>query len=72
MAESHDPESIPEVLVGHAKLCFEQKDYQKAEALLLRAERSDLAVKYYKVGFTQLLLFFFVHKCVRGCKLNPV
>uniref|UniRef100_A0A3Q2XZS2 Intraflagellar transport protein 172 homolog n=1 Tax=Hippocampus comes TaxID=109280 RepID=A0A3Q2XZS2_HIPCM len=48
VAESHDPESIPEVLVGHAKLCFEQKDYQKAEALLLRAERSDLAVKYYK------------------------
>ncbi|XP_061900790.1 intraflagellar transport protein 172 homolog isoform X2 [Entelurus aequoreus] len=48
VAESHDPESIPEVLVGHAKFCFEQKDYQKAEALLLRAERSDLAVKYYK------------------------
>nr|XP_057921402.1 intraflagellar transport protein 172 homolog [Doryrhamphus excisus] len=48
VAESHDPESVPEVLVGHAKFCFEQKDYQKAEALLLRAERSDLAVKYYK------------------------
>ncbi|XP_061559670.1 LOW QUALITY PROTEIN: intraflagellar transport protein 172 homolog [Phycodurus eques] len=48
VAESHDPDSVPEVLVGHAKFCFEQKDYQKAEALLLRAERSDLAVKYYK------------------------
>ncbi|XP_077366599.1 intraflagellar transport protein 172 homolog [Festucalex cinctus] len=48
VAESHDPESVPEVLVGHAKFCFEQKDYQKAEALLLRAEKSDLAVKYYK------------------------
>ncbi|XP_077566022.1 intraflagellar transport protein 172 homolog [Stigmatopora nigra] len=48
VAEIHDLDSVTEVLVGHAKFCFEQKDFQKAEALLLRAERSDLAVKYYK------------------------
>ncbi|KAM9840528.1 intraflagellar transport protein 172 homolog [Aulostomus maculatus] len=48
VAESHDPESVSEVLVGQAKFCFEQKDYQKAEAFLLRAQRPDLAVKYYK------------------------
>ncbi|XP_042245769.1 intraflagellar transport protein 172 homolog [Thunnus maccoyii] len=48
VAESHDPESVSEVLVGQAKFCFEQKDFQKAEAFLLRAQRPDLAVKYYK------------------------
>lgn len=49
VAESHDPESVSEVLVDQAKFYFEQKDYQKAEALLLRAQRPNLAVKYYKV-----------------------
>lgn len=49
VAESHDPESVSEVLVGQAKFCFEQKDFQKAEAFLLRAQRPDLAVTFYKV-----------------------
>ena len=49
VAEGHDPESVSEVLVGQAKFCFEQKDFQKAEAFLLRAQRPELAVKYYKV-----------------------
>ncbi|XP_056150499.1 intraflagellar transport protein 172 homolog [Lampris incognitus] len=48
VAECHDPGSMCEVLVGQAKFCFEQKDFQKAEALLLRAQRPELAVKYYK------------------------
>uniref|UniRef100_A0A3Q0QW63 Intraflagellar transport 172 n=1 Tax=Amphilophus citrinellus TaxID=61819 RepID=A0A3Q0QW63_AMPCI len=48
VAEAHDPESMSEVLVGQAKFCFEQKDFQKAEAFLLRAQRPELAVKYYK------------------------
>ncbi|MEQ2208630.1 hypothetical protein XENOCAPTIV_009408, partial [Xenoophorus captivus] len=48
VAESHDPESVSEVLVGQAKFCFEQKDFQKAEAFLLRAQRPELAVKFYK------------------------
>lgn len=49
VAEGHDPESVSEVLVGQAKFCFELKDFQKAEAFLLRAQRPELAVKYYKV-----------------------
>lgn len=49
VAEGHDPESVSEVLVGQAKFCFEQKDFQKAEAFLLRAQRPEMAVKYYKV-----------------------
>ncbi|XP_038160069.1 intraflagellar transport protein 172 homolog [Cyprinodon tularosa] len=48
VAESHDPESVSEVLVDQAKFCFEQKDFQKAEAFLLRAQRPELAVKLYK------------------------
>uniref|UniRef100_A0A4W6DEM9 Intraflagellar transport protein 172 homolog n=1 Tax=Lates calcarifer TaxID=8187 RepID=A0A4W6DEM9_LATCA len=48
VAEGHDPESVSEVLAGQAKFCFEQKDFQKAEAFLLRAQRPELAVKYYK------------------------
>ncbi|KAJ3607079.1 hypothetical protein NHX12_026594 [Muraenolepis orangiensis] len=48
VAEGHDPDSVEEVLVGQAKFCFDQKDFQKAEAFLLRAQRPELAVKYYK------------------------
>uniref|UniRef100_A0A3Q1C4I4 Uncharacterized protein n=1 Tax=Amphiprion ocellaris TaxID=80972 RepID=A0A3Q1C4I4_AMPOC len=48
VAEGHDPESVSEVLVGQAKFCFEQKDFQKSEAFLLRAQRPELAIKYYK------------------------
>ncbi|XP_058470061.1 intraflagellar transport protein 172 homolog [Solea solea] len=48
VAEGYDPESVSEVLVGQAKFCFEEKDFQKAEAFLLRAQRPELAVKYYK------------------------
>ncbi|KAG7460913.1 hypothetical protein MATL_G00203920 [Megalops atlanticus] len=48
VAEAHEPDSVPDVLVGQAKFCFDQKDYQKAEAFLLRAQRPELAIKYYK------------------------
>ncbi|XP_076872854.1 intraflagellar transport protein 172 homolog [Brachyhypopomus gauderio] len=48
VAEAHDPDSVADVLVGQAKLCFEQKDFQKAEAFLLRAQRPELAIKYYR------------------------
>ena len=50
MAEAHDPDSVAEVLVGQATFCCEQKDFQKAEAFLLRAQRPELAVKFYKVN----------------------
>ncbi|XP_027896583.1 intraflagellar transport protein 172 homolog [Xiphophorus couchianus] len=48
VAESYDPESVSEVLVGQARFCFEEKDFLKAEAFLLRAQRPELAVKFYK------------------------
>ncbi|XP_059212612.1 intraflagellar transport protein 172 homolog [Centropristis striata] len=48
VAEGHDPDSVSEVLVGQAKFCFEEKDFQKAEAFLLRAQRPDIAIKHYK------------------------
>lgn len=50
VAEVHDPESVVIVLVGQADAAFKQKEFQKAEALLLRAQRLDLAVKHYKVN----------------------
>ncbi|XP_053107178.1 intraflagellar transport protein 172 homolog isoform X2 [Hemicordylus capensis] len=48
VAEAHDPGSVVIVLVGQADAAFKQKEFQKAEALLLRAQRLDLAVKHYK------------------------
>ncbi|XP_048371540.1 intraflagellar transport protein 172 homolog [Sphaerodactylus townsendi] len=48
VAEAHDPESVVIVLVGQADAAFKQKEFQKAEALLLRAQRLDLAVKHYR------------------------
>jgi hypothetical protein len=38
-----------DVLIGQAKLAFDEKNYQKAESFLLRAHRPELAVKLYKV-----------------------
>lgn len=49
MAEAHDPDSVAEVLVGQARGALEEKDFQKAEGLLLRAQRPGLALNYYKV-----------------------
>ncbi|XP_043365854.1 intraflagellar transport protein 172 homolog isoform X3 [Dermochelys coriacea] len=48
VAEAHDPDSVADVLVGQARFALEQKEFQKAEAFLLRAQRPELAVKYYK------------------------
>nr|XP_015199735.1 PREDICTED: intraflagellar transport protein 172 homolog [Lepisosteus oculatus] len=48
VAEAHDPDSVGDVLVGQAKFAFDQKEYQKAEAFLLRAQRPEIAIKYYK------------------------
>lgn len=52
MAEAHDPDSVADVLVGQARGALEEKDFQKAEGLLLRAQRPGLALNYYKVGIT--------------------
>lgn len=50
VAEAHDPDSVADVLVGQAQFAFEQRELQKAEAFLLRAQRPELAIKYYKVS----------------------
>ena len=59
VAEEHDPDSVSDVLVGQARFSFEEKEYQKAEAFLLRAQRPELAVKYYKV-FTAAIIILMV------------
>ncbi|XP_071532014.1 intraflagellar transport protein 172 homolog [Panulirus ornatus] len=48
VAEAHDPDSVGDVLVGQAKVAFTDRDYPRAEALLLRAQRPELAVKFYR------------------------
>ncbi|KAK3091661.1 hypothetical protein FSP39_021624, partial [Pinctada imbricata] len=48
VAEQSDPDSVSDVLVGQARFAFEEKEYAKAESYLLRAQRPELAVKYYK------------------------
>ena len=47
-AETHDPTSIPEVLIGQAKVAFNKNEFAKAESLLLRAQKPELAIKMYK------------------------
>lgn len=48
IAEKYDPQSINEVLVGQAKVAFDNKDFSKGEGLILRAQRPEAAIKYYK------------------------
>lgn len=48
VAESHDPDSVADVLVGQARYAFEEKEFAKAESFLLRAQRPELAIKYYR------------------------
>jgi intraflagellar transport protein 172 len=48
VAETYDPSSVADVLVGQAKVSFEQKDYAKCETLLLRAQCPEFALKLYK------------------------
>ncbi|XP_064457098.1 intraflagellar transport protein 172 homolog [Ornithodoros turicata] len=48
VAEAHDKDSVADVSIGQARVAFEAGQYQKAESLALRAQRPDLAVKFYK------------------------
>ncbi|XP_033644927.1 intraflagellar transport protein 172 homolog [Asterias rubens] len=48
IAEEYDPDSVTDVLIGQARYAFDQKEYQRCEAFLLRAQRPELAIKYYK------------------------
>lgn len=57
VAEQYDKESVADVLIGQARFAFEAKDYQKAESFVLRAQRPELAVKYYKVRTSRMSLW---------------
>lgn len=57
VAEAHDPDSVADVLVGQARFAFEHREFQKAEAFLLRAQRPELAIKYYKVSLGEWCCF---------------
>lgn len=48
VAETHEPSSVAEVLIGQAKVAFTKNEYSKAESLLLRAQKPELAIKMYK------------------------
>ena len=48
VAEKYDPSSVPEVLLEQAKRSFEQRDWAKCESFLLRAQKPELAIKWYK------------------------
>ena len=48
VAEQHDPESLTDILLAQAKLAFEEQDFAKGEAFLLRAQKPELIVKYYR------------------------
>ena len=50
VAESHDPDSVSEVLVGQARGAFADHDFPVFEALLLRAQKPELAIKQYRVS----------------------
>ncbi|KAJ3338128.1 hypothetical protein HDU91_001310, partial [Kappamyces sp. JEL0680] len=48
VAEAHEPASVPDVLVGQAKVAFTKSEFSKAESLLLRAQKPELAIKMYR------------------------
>ncbi|CAL1585627.1 unnamed protein product [Knipowitschia caucasica] len=48
VAEAYDPLSVNEVLESEATECFAQRDFSRAETLLLRAQRPELTVQLYK------------------------
>ena len=58
VAEASDPESVGDVLVGQARFAFEEKEFAKAETYLLRAQRPELAVKYYRVNYCYAMIYW--------------
>ena len=74
IAEAHDPDSVADVLVGQARFAFEEKEFSRAETYLLRAQRPELAVKYYRViSFLDFLeLMFQPCSCISGSTVTLV
>ncbi|CAG0880914.1 unnamed protein product [Cyprideis torosa] len=48
VAEKHDPDSVTDVLVGQAKMAFQNKDFMRFESLMLRAQKPETAIKLYR------------------------
>jgi intraflagellar transport protein 172 len=48
VAEKYEPVSVPEVLIGQAKVAFESGDSAKAESLILRAQKPEIVMKMYQ------------------------
>ncbi|KAI8903741.1 hypothetical protein EDD86DRAFT_195465 [Gorgonomyces haynaldii] len=48
VAEKYEPGSVVDVLIGQAKILFSKNEFSKAEGLLLRAQRPEVAIKMYK------------------------
>lgn len=55
--------------VLQARSAFERKDFQKAETFLLRAERPELAAKFYKVKHTMIVSYMCSLKMMSVCVL---
>ena len=47
-AASDDQNSLQDILIGQASQAFINKEYQKSEAFLLRAEKPEIAVDLYR------------------------
>jgi intraflagellar transport protein 172 len=47
IAETYDPSTVPDVLVGQARQALESKDYARAESLFINAKKPELAIKAY-------------------------
>lgn len=48
VAETHLPEAVTEILISQANAVLETRNFADYEALLLRAQRPDLIIEYYK------------------------
>lgn len=44
----HSPDSLPDVYIGQARGAIEQGNFTHAESCLLRANRADIILRYYK------------------------
>lgn len=48
VAEMYEPSSVGDILIGQGKAAFDRKEFAKCESLLLRAQRPELVIKFYK------------------------
>ncbi|KAI6232370.1 Intraflagellar transport protein osm-1 [Aphelenchoides besseyi] len=48
LASAHCPDLLNDVYIGHARSALEAKDHERSESYLLRANRADIILTYYK------------------------